>query len=168
MKSPTGRPAIRIHVRRQGYQKVHFLKKSVALLASLFFLVGAAACARKQTYPSPPQTGDAVVIEIKGLPIGKPQFYTYRGGNGRINFFVVRTKEKVMAFLDACSKCYAKKRGYACTDDAVICRACEVSYPVASLEKGMGSCMPIGLESEVSGGKLIIRGAMLRAMIGKY
>jgi len=137
------------------------------LAAGLLFLV-ALGCDRRLTYPEPAQTADEVIVDIALLKTDIPQFYTYREEGGAVNFFVVKTGGKVASFLDACEKCFTKKMGYKSSHFAVVCRACNERYPVDSLEKGFGSCVPIKLKSEIRNGKLHISRKRLHKMIGKY
>jgi hypothetical protein len=76
-------------------------------------------------------------------------------------------QDRVLSFLDACLSCYPRKLGYKYTDGYVVCRACDTTYSVFKLEKGIGGCYPIGRSQKISdslrrlieerGGKVLLR-----------
>jgi len=134
----------------------------LGLIASL------AACSRQPRYAAPPIEGDDVVMRIASLPLEAPQFYSYRVKGKDVNFFVLRMQDRVLSFLDACLSCYPRKLGYQHADGLVVCRACNTSYSIYTLEKGIGGCYPIRLEGRTENGRYLIPVAELARMSSKF
>ncbi len=140
--------------------------KAVALLT--FALFWAISCSRQPVYPGPPVVGSEVVIDVRTLRPGIPQFYTYRYTNKNINFFVVEIDGKPLSFLDACSSCYPKRLGYRFDNGQITCRACDVRYSVSEIEKGFGSCYPIKVQGSLRDGKYFIQVSALQNMADRF
>ena len=135
-------------------------------LLSLF--ASLTACSRQQRYAAPPIDGDAIVIQISELPLEVPQFYSYRAKGKDVNFFVLRLQDRVLSFLDACITCYPWKLGYKSKDGFVVCRACDTTYSIYKLEKGIGGCYPIRIEGRQEGGSYLIARSTLERNVGKF
>jgi uncharacterized membrane protein len=134
----------------------------------LGLIASIAACSRQQRYAAPPIDGDAIVIQISSLPLDVPQFYSYRAKGKDVNFFVLRMQDRVLSFLDACLTCYPRKLGYKYADGYVVCRACDTTYSVYKLEKGLGGCYPIRIEGTQEGDTYHIARATLERHAGKF
>jgi uncharacterized membrane protein len=134
----------------------------------LIILTVAAGCSRQPHYPAPPQFGSNVVIDISTLAPEVPQFFTYRHQDRNVSFFVLKVQDKVLSFLDACATCYPKKRGYQEKDGYVVCRACDMSFSVYKLEKGLGGCYPIKISGRMDKGNYVIPLATLEEHAGKF
>jgi len=134
----------------------------LGLIASL------AACSRQPRYAAPPIEGDDVVMRIASLPLETPQFYSFRTKGKDVNFFVIRMKDVVLSFLDACLTCYPRKLGYESKDGYVVCRACDTTYSVYKLEKGIGGCFPIRIEGTQEGDDYRIARSTLERHAGKF
>lgn len=139
---------------------------TVLLLFSLFFF----SCSRNPVYNGPPVAGSEVVVDIKDLEHGSPRFFTHEYKGKKINFFVIRTGETVLSFLDACVTCYRAKRGYAFASDksVFICRKCNMEYTAKEIEKGFGGCFPIKIPGHIQDRKYIIPLAAIEGMAGKF
>jgi len=137
------------------------------LTLSLFFSL-LPACSGQSAYPEPSRIGRDAVVDVSRLPSETPEFFTYHYGGKKINFFVVKSKDTVLSFLDACVRCYTKKRGYRYDGGYVICRACNMKYPVSEIEKGFGSCYPIKLAGHVQNGKYHIPLSLLEEQADKF
>jgi uncharacterized membrane protein len=137
-------------------------KTSFGTAALLFFFLFV-SCSRQPVYPGAPQSGElnAVVIDAKALKDEEPVFYTFGHKGKKINFFVLRVNERIISFFDACIKCYPRRQGYRAETGYLVCRACNVRYPIGEIEKGLGSCYPIKLEGYTEGDKYIIPFPML-------
>lgn len=85
-----------------------------------------------------------------------------------IHFFIVKVDDRVISFLDACTKCYPQKKGFSFDSGSVICRACDERYPISVIEKGFGSCYPIRLEGRMENGRYLISAAYLEKLGAKY
>jgi len=127
-----------------------------------------ASCSRQQRYAAPPIEGDNVVIRMASLPREVPQFYSYSTKGNDVNFFVIRMQDRVFSFLDACLTCYPRKLGYESKDGFVVCRACNSSYSVYKLEKGLGGCYPIRFEGRLEKGYYLIPRSTLERHAGKF
>jgi uncharacterized membrane protein len=134
----------------------------------LIVLTIAASCSRQPLYPAPPVSGSQVVIDVSTLTPEIPRFFTYRHGDKNVNFFVIHVQNKVLSFLDACVTCYPKKRGYREKDGYVVCRACDMSFSVYKLEKGLGGCYPIKISGRLDKGNYFIPLATLEGHADKF
>lgn len=127
-----------------------------------------ASCSRQQRYPAPPIEGENVAIQMASLPLEVPQFYSYRINGKDVNFFVIRIQDRVHSFLDACLTCYPRKLGYESKDGFVVCRACNTTYSVYKLEKGIGGCYPIHMEGRLEKGYYLIPRSTIERHAGKF
>ena len=137
------------------------------MVASLVLFV-LPACSRQASYPSPARIGPDIAIDMSGLEIEVPKFYTYRFREKKVNFFVIKMKDRTLSFLDACASCYPHKQGYRCENNSVICRYCNVSFPISKLEKGIGNCYPIKIEGRMENGKYLIPADILEKATDKF
>ena len=140
---------------------------ALLLATSLVWFI-LSACSRSASYPSPIQIGPDIAIDMSALELEVPKFYTYRFQDKKVNFFVIKMKDRTLSFLDACSSCYPHKQGYRCEDNSVICRYCNVRFPVSKLEKGIGNCYPIKIEGRMENGKYLIRADILKKEANKF
>jgi len=137
-------------------------------LLILAMLLICSSCSSQPTYPSAPQIGPNVVIDVTNLPPEVPKFFTYHYQRENINYFVLKLQGRVSAFLDACTSCYMYKKGYRCEDGSLVCRQCGMKFSVYRLEKGLGSCFPIKIEGRLENGKYLIPLASLEAEANKF
>jgi uncharacterized membrane protein len=145
------------------------IKKHLVMAWCLLGLFASlAACSRQPRYATPPIEGENVVIPAASLPLETPQFYSFRTKDKEVNFFVIRMKDEVLSFLDACLTCYPRKLGYEFKDGYVVCRACDTTYSVYKLKKGIGGCFPIRIEGRQEGGSYLIARSTLERHAGKF
>ncbi|HAK88512.1 MAG TPA: hypothetical protein DHV16_05235 [Nitrospiraceae bacterium] len=144
------------------------MENKIYLFIICILFLALAACARQPAYSEPPIVGNEVVIAAAAVKQDEPLFFTYRYKEKNISFFVVRINNEMFSFLDACQKCYPKKLGYKYIEGRVICRACNMGYPVAEIEKGFGSCIPIKIPGALNAGKYVIPVSTLEAMSDKF
>lgn len=126
------------------------------------------SCSGQPAYPDPPLKGSEVVIDRDTLPPESLVFFTFRYHGKKVNFFVLRTHDTILSFLDACSSCYPSRRGYRIKDGCIVCRACDVRYAVSDLEKGFGGCFPIRVEGHLQAGKYLIPVSLLEEAADKF
>ena len=126
------------------------------------------ACSSPQRFPNPPMKGENIEIQVASLPLEVPQFYSVRIKGKEVNFFVIRMQDRVLSFLDACLSCYPRKLGYQYADGYVVCRACDTSYSIYKLEKGIGSCYPIRIDGVREGDAYRIARSTLDRHAGKF
>ncbi|HEX9020908.1 MAG TPA: Fe-S-containing protein [Nitrospirota bacterium] len=138
------------------------------LWGSLLVLLSLLSCSRQPAYPPAARVGTDIVIDISGLAPGTPKFFTYQYNGKSINYFALKTGNKVNSFLDACASCYMHKQGYRYDDGHVTCRACGMKFSVYQLEKGLGGCYPIKIEGRRENGKYLIPVATLEAAADKF
>jgi len=148
--------------------KIIFVVLSIKVLTLSIILSFLPACSGQSAYPEPPRMGREIVIDVSRLPSEIPKFFAYHYSGKKINFFVVKSKDKVLSFLDACVRCYTEKRGYRYEGGYVICRACNMRYPVSEIEKGLGSCYPIKLAGHIQDGKYYIPLSLLEEQADKF
>ena len=134
-----------------------------------FAILFLASCAKQPVYSEPEQIGSEVVININSLKSGVPEFFTYHYTKGKkINFFVVNIDGRILSFFDACERCYPKKLGYRPDNGNVVCRACNIRFPLSEIEKGVGSCAPIKLEGHIKDGKYLIPVSNIEVKADKF
>ncbi len=137
------------------------------VITSLVFVI-LSACSRQVSYPSPTQIGSDIVVDTAALELEVPQFYTYRFQNKQINFFVIKMNDKTLSFLDACASCYPHKQGYRYENNSVVCRYCNIRFPISKLEKGIGNCYPIKINGRIEQGKYLIPVTTLEEAANKF
>lgn len=141
------------------------MKKSplTLLLIVLSFLVTASALVGWLGIPG---TGGAqsvtasagkVSIPIADVNDGQAHFYSYQGQTGKIPFFVIKGKDGTLrAAFDACDVCYKEKKGYEQKGDQMICKNCNMAFPVAKIGSVSGGCNPSPLKTTQNGATLEI------------
>lgn len=141
---------------------------SVGSLLLLLLLLSVAACSREPVYPEAPVSGQDISIDLALLKPGAPHYFIHSFDSMKIHFFVVKMDDRVISFLDACTKCYPQKKGFAYDSGSVICRACNERYPLSEIEKGFGSCYPIRVEGRVKDNRYLISATALEKLGTKY
>ncbi len=109
------------------------------------------SCSQRPVYPAVPFDGKEARVPLAGIETNRPVFHTISLDGKQINYFVVKTKDGVSSYFDACAKCYPRRLGYKPDGDHVVCRACGVRYSSGDLKEGIGSCYPIRLAGRVDG-----------------
>jgi uncharacterized membrane protein len=127
------------------------LRAAGFLLLLLMLSMLLISCSRQPQYPEARRSADSVVLDASALQPEVPAYYSYSHNGIRINFFIVKLDDRVVSFLDACMKCYAKKLGFRSENGMVVCRSCNEKYPVTEIEKGFGSCYPVKIEGRLDG-----------------
>ena len=126
------------------------------------------ACSHQPVYPAASRVGPNIVIDPASLTPEIPQFYTYHYQGKDISYFVLKVRNKVLSFFDACASCYPHKRGYRYENGSVTCRNCNVKFSIFNLEKGIGSCYPLKIEGRMENGKYLIPVATLEYAVDKF
>ncbi|MBI4690010.1 MAG: DUF2318 domain-containing protein [Nitrospirae bacterium] len=129
------------------------MKITCTFLLSILLLM---SCAKKPVYPEAPVSDGAIIINVRVLKEKSPVFYSLHHKDKRIDFFIVRVNDEVQSYFDACVKCYPEKLGYRVDKQSVVCKKCDVGYPIEGLKAGFGSCYPVVLMGRIEGGKYII------------
>lgn len=138
--------------------------KAVILFCCFFMLL---SCNQRPAYRLAPFDGQQVSIDVRLLREAVPEFYSVVLEGKRVDFFVVHAHGEVASYLDACKECYSKKLGYRHDKDAMVCRACNVRFPLEKLDTGIGGCYPVRLRGSRVGDAYILTRDALRAGI-KY
>lgn len=126
------------------------------------------SCSRTTSYSEAPRAGQEIVVDVAGFSQEIPRYFTYSYKGKNINYFIVRSGDKVLGFLDACASCFPQKKGYSFDRGYFICRACNVRYSVSEIEKGIGGCFPIRISGELRGQKFVIPASTLEAAVDKF
>ena len=142
--------------------------KKITLLFVFIAAMLLAACSKQPLYPAPPIKGAEAAIDLKTLTPGIPKYFTYHYRGRRVNFFVIKTGDKVLSFLDACASCYPRKLGFRFDNGYFTCRACNVRYSVSEIEKGIGSCFPIRIRGDVRDGEYFLPVSVLENSADKF
>ncbi|MBI5234114.1 MAG: DUF2318 domain-containing protein [Deltaproteobacteria bacterium] len=137
------------------YMNKLFRHKTLSVLLSAVVLL-LMSCSGKPNYPEPRRDGQNLEIEVRKLRENTPVFFSHHYKGKRINFFAVKSGDKVLSFFDGCSTCYKAKLGYRFENGQVVCKKCNLRYSMAELETGFGGCFPIRIEGHIQGNKYII------------
>lgn len=98
-----------------------------------------------------------VSIPVADLNDSQAHFYSYKGQDGKIPFFVIKGKDGTLrAAFDACDVCYKEKKGYEQKGEQMICKNCNMAFPVAKIGTVSGGCNPSPLKSTQNGATLEI------------
>jgi uncharacterized membrane protein len=133
------------------------MKISKIIILVLCVLTVVISCDKKPFYKEAPFDGSNVVIDAKTMKEGAAEFYSLVLDGRRINFFLLMINGNIDSYFDACLECYPKKLGFRVDGRHIVCKACNVGYPVEELKKGIGSCYPIQIKGTVKDGKYIIK-----------
>lgn len=120
-------------------------------LVVICFLMLLFSCNIRSSYQHVPYDGKQVSIDIRTLKEAAPAFYSVMIEGKRIDFFVVLLNGEVSSYFDACKECYTKKGGYRCDGGAMICKTCNVRFPLDKLDTGIGGCYPIKIQGKIQG-----------------
>jgi len=142
------------------------MKRIISIIFS--FVLFLAACSRHPSYPETAKIGNDAAIDIASLKQSTPEFFTYHYKRKKVNFFVMNIDGKILSFFDACERCYPKKLGYRFDNGSVVCRSCNIRFPLSEIEKGIGSCFPIKLEGHIADGKYLIPVSNLESKADKF
>ncbi len=137
------------------------------ITAALFLLVQTYSCTQT-SYPAAPQNGTDIVIDTASLEPDMPKFYSYHYQDKSISYFALKLDGKVLAFLDGCASCYAHKKGYRFSEGEVVCKYCNIRFPIYKLEKGLGNCYPIKIEGRMKNGRYVIPVALIEAEAARF
>jgi len=128
----------------------------LCFLAGFFMLIHLSSCNSKPGYIHPPVKDGKVILNIKSLEEMTPVFYSVDLGKARVDFFVVKVKGGIEAYLDACENCYRFRKGYQVEGSEIICRYCRSRYRLDSLKVGLAGCHPMPLKGKVEDGTYVI------------
>ncbi|OGW25081.1 MAG: hypothetical protein A2X59_00365 [Nitrospirae bacterium GWC2_42_7] len=114
------------------------------------------SCIDKSSFKQISFDGSRAVADIKNLKEKQAEFYTASIDGRKIDFFIVMVNGEVQSYFNACLTCYPKKLGFRFKNRGVICRTCNVSYPVDTLKDGVGNCYPIKLRGNRDNDRYVI------------
>lgn len=103
-----------------------------------------------------PFNDNRISVDIRKLKEGLPEFYSAAVEGKKVDFFVIRDAGAVTSYFDACKECYFKKMGYRYEKGHVVCKACNIRFPLDRLDTGIGGCYPIRLPGLTNGDIYII------------
>jgi uncharacterized membrane protein len=142
--------------------------KSLGLIAVLVVL--GALLTRPLLHSPCTLLNGAVTLTVKlgGLAPGSVRAFCYRDRAGQeLRFLLARDSSgSVHAVFDACGQCYKFHKGYSYSGRYLICRLCGNRYPLADMNVGRASCVPVPLHSKTQGGEATIKVADVKA--GKW
>ncbi len=131
------------------------MKNLKAFALALALALALASCSNKPIYPEATVKGEEIRFSINTLEEGKPVFRSLEYEGTKIDYIVLKTDSGVESYLDACAKCYSRKKGYRADGDYLVCVACGKRYPIKKLT-GIGSCYPLPLKGSTEGDSYII------------
>jgi uncharacterized membrane protein len=133
----------------------------VFMLLCLAVLIS--SCHQKPSYRQVRFDGNVAVVDVHSLKEGVPDFYSAVFEGRKIDFFIIAENRVVKAYFDACKECYFKKMGYRYEKGELVCRACNVRFPIDKLDTGIGGCYPIKVPGTRKDDKYIIQKEALEA-----
>lgn len=93
-----------------------------------------------------------VKIPVSEVSDGQAHYYTYNDSGGPINFFVLKSSDRVLrAAFDACDVCFHEKKGYRQEGDYMVCINCGLRFESVNINVLKGGCNPAPLERQVQG-----------------
>lgn len=105
-----------------------------------------------------------ISIPVAELSDGQAHFYSYKGQGGKIPFFVIKSRDGALrAAFDACDVCFKEKKGYEQKGEQMICKNCNMAFPVAKVGAVSGGCNPSPLRTTQNGAFLEIAVSDLEA-----
>ncbi|MFN3740663.1 MAG: Fe-S-containing protein [Thermodesulfovibrionales bacterium] len=124
----------------------------------IFFLSGIflVSCTKEEPFQRINPVNDEFVISHDKSD-GIPHFYRAEVEGRKIDFFVIKLNGQLMVFLNRCRKCFNSGLGFRFEDRHIRCRACNVTYPVKEISKGIGSCYPLPVKARSEGRYLRIK-----------
>lgn len=120
-----------------------------ALILSLPFIL-LSSCTKEEAFKTINPVNNEIVISHDKQD-GIPEFYRTEINGKRIDFFVIRLDGELKVFLNRCRRCFNSGLGFRFEDGLIRCRACNVTYPVREISRGVGSCYPIPVKSRSEG-----------------
>ena len=125
-------------------------------------VVGATIVGRPMIGPSCTELGTtADTVDIPGaeLPRGSAKLYCVRDRAGALVRFVLARGDdgQVHSVFDACGQCYRFHKGYTVAGNYLICGLCGNRYRLDQMQKGMASCVPVAMRTQVNGGRIEIK-----------
>ena len=136
----------------------------LSLLVTASALVGWLGIPGTSEQKSVSANAGKVSIPIAELNDGQAHFYSYRGQAVKIPFFVIKGKDGTLrAAFDACDVCYKEKKGYEQKGEQMICKNCNMAFPVAKIGTVSGGCNPSPLKTSLTGATLEIAVSDLEA-----
>jgi len=99
-----------------------------------------------------------VMIPVSEVSDGKARFFTFRNGGKNINFFVLKSSDRVIrAAFDACDVCYKERKGYRQERDHMVCNNCGQKFLSIHINNVKGGCNPAPLDRTVSGNYIVLK-----------
>ncbi|WP_277057417.1 DUF2318 domain-containing protein [Trichlorobacter lovleyi] len=108
--------------------------------------------------------GSVVKIPLAELQAMQASFYRIELDGKEIRFFAVKGSDgRIRTALDACDVCYKERKGYQQQGDVMLCRNCNLTFPVDRIgPSSVGGCNPHFLSSQVAGDQLLLPVAELK------
>ncbi|HJU11253.1 MAG TPA: Fe-S-containing protein [Candidatus Binataceae bacterium] len=100
-----------------------------------------------------------LTIRLDDLAPETVRAFCYRDSAGqKLRFLLARDRMgKVHTIFDACGQCYKFHKGYSYSGRYLICRLCGNRYPIAKMNVGKASCVPVPLYSRTVQNQASIR-----------
>jgi len=88
---------------------------------------------------------------------GDARFYRFKGQNGPIDFFVVKSSDGVIrSAFDTCDVCYKSLKGYRQEGHEMVCNNCDQRFPTDKVNVVKGGCNPAPLLRQQVGETIVI------------
>jgi uncharacterized membrane protein len=107
---------------------------------------------------------NAVVVPAKDID-GTAHFFVLKDGGKEIKFFAVKgSNGAIRVAFDACDACYRDKKGYEQKETKMVCRNCNMKFPIDRLgPNATGGCNPGFLSHRLEGNNVVISASDLKA-----
>jgi uncharacterized membrane protein len=130
--------------------------KTILTALLLLAVLGAACRDKTSSHRAVSFKGPEVSIDVRALKEGLPEFYAASPNSKDVWFFLIKVNGEVQSYFDACLSCYERKLGFREEGGYIVCKSCNVRYPVEELRTGIGGCYPIHLKGQLQGNEYVI------------
>ena len=164
---PPGPRAWRRSWRGQPHNRVAWTTFAIAGAALVLLVVIIVMCIRSMSHHSRPEfaaaervpSGNDVSLPVSTFADGRARFYRYVSTTGReTRFFVLESADGVVrAALDACDRCFRRRRGFRQVGALLICNACGRTLSTQDMGVLKDGCNPVSLDPTLDNDRLIVR-----------
>lgn len=140
------------------YRKIFFMMVAVVVAAGLLIPVMSNAFGIFGQHKQVKAENGEVRIPLSDVDDGSAHYYSYKGDDKEIKFFVIKSKDGVVrAAFDACDVCFPAKKGYTQDGDYMLCNNCGRKFHTSQVNVVAGGCNPAPLNRETAGDRLVIK-----------
>lgn len=140
------------------YTKFFSLMVAVVVTAGLLTPVKSNAFGIFGQHEQVKAVNDEVRIPVKDVSDGDAHYYSYKGDDKEIKFFIIKSGDGVVrAAFDACDVCFPARKGYTQDGEYMTCNNCGRKFHTSQVNVVEGGCNPAPLKRETVGDELVIK-----------